>query len=112
SNMIFFFQAEDGIRALIVTGVQTCALPIFGVGAPSYTSGVHMWNGTAEILKQKPANRKTSPNTRPMPPSPAALAMPTKLTVPVKIGRASLGKECRSRWVAGDGIKNKEQERS
>src|SRR3989440_8907313 len=25
----FFFQAEDGIRDLIVTGVQTCALPIF-----------------------------------------------------------------------------------
>src|SRR5206468_6796170 len=24
----FFFQAEDGIRDLIVTGVQTCALPI------------------------------------------------------------------------------------
>src|SRR5690349_25176101 len=26
--MIFFFQAEDGIRDLYVTGVQTCALPI------------------------------------------------------------------------------------
>src|SRR5206468_7406072 len=25
----FFFQAEDGIRDLIVTGVQTCALPIW-----------------------------------------------------------------------------------
>src|SRR2546430_11394227 len=24
----FFFQAEDGIRDLTVTGVQTCALPI------------------------------------------------------------------------------------
>src|SRR5690349_23001303 len=24
----FFFQAEDGIRDLYVTGVQTCALPI------------------------------------------------------------------------------------
>src|SRR5205085_6649492 len=24
----FFFQAEDGIRGLTVTGVQTCALPI------------------------------------------------------------------------------------
>src|SRR2546430_14293599 len=33
--MCFFFQAEDGIRDLTVTGVQTCALPIsapvFGV---------------------------------------------------------------------------------
>src|SRR5215204_1357017 len=26
---VFFFQAEDGIRAHCVTGVQTCALPIF-----------------------------------------------------------------------------------
>src|SRR2546429_2020255 len=27
--MFFFFQAEDGIRDVAVTGVQTCALPIF-----------------------------------------------------------------------------------
>src|SRR5690606_40890132 len=27
----FFFQAEDGIRDFHVTGVQTCALPIFPV---------------------------------------------------------------------------------
>src|SRR2546421_7135473 len=27
-TIFFFFQAEDGIRDLIVTGVQTCALPI------------------------------------------------------------------------------------
>src|SRR2546425_9329782 len=26
---VFFFQAEDGIRDKLVTGVQTCALPIF-----------------------------------------------------------------------------------
>src|SRR2546430_12265264 len=30
SCVSFFFQAEDGIRDLTVTGVQTCALPIFG----------------------------------------------------------------------------------
>src|SRR2546430_12427027 len=27
-SLFFFFQAEDGIRDLTVTGVQTCALPI------------------------------------------------------------------------------------
>src|SRR3712207_8321692 len=27
---LFFFQAEDGIRDIGVTGVQTCALPIYG----------------------------------------------------------------------------------
>src|SRR3712207_4402313 len=31
---IFFFQAEDGIRDIGVTGVQTCALPISGPAAP------------------------------------------------------------------------------
>src|SRR3989449_8529632 len=30
--MLFFFQAEDGIRDVAVTGVQTCALPIYGAG--------------------------------------------------------------------------------
>src|SRR5207244_10632703 len=29
SPFSFFFQAEDGIRGDLVTGVQTCALPIF-----------------------------------------------------------------------------------
>src|SRR2546422_4490840 len=29
SNFVFFFQAEDGIRDVAVTGVQTCALPIY-----------------------------------------------------------------------------------
>src|SRR2546430_9618202 len=32
--LLFFFQAEDGIRDLTVTGVQTCALPI---------SIMHLW---------------------------------------------------------------------
>src|SRR2546421_8049760 len=31
--VFFFFQAEDGIRDLIVTGVQTCALPISALPA-------------------------------------------------------------------------------
>src|SRR5262249_59365996 len=30
--IFFFFQAEDGIRDWSVTGVQTCALPIFAGG--------------------------------------------------------------------------------
>src|SRR6266436_8012980 len=32
--LIFFFQAEDGIRDVAVTGVQTCALPISSPGTP------------------------------------------------------------------------------
>src|SRR5689334_6008474 len=36
----FFFQAEDGIRDGTVTGVQTCALPIFGINATAPSIGV------------------------------------------------------------------------
>src|SRR2546430_3755108 len=33
--LFFFFQAEDGIRDLTVTGVQTCALPISSRPGPT-----------------------------------------------------------------------------
>src|SRR5258707_5879544 len=33
-----FFQAEDGIRDIGVTGVQTCALPIFHYDGVSWTA--------------------------------------------------------------------------
>src|SRR6266496_6085273 len=36
-NYLFFFQAEDGIRDLYVTGVQTCALPISATGKNTST---------------------------------------------------------------------------
>src|SRR5690554_7035231 len=32
ADIFFFFQAEDGIRDLYVTGLQTCALPISAAG--------------------------------------------------------------------------------
>src|SRR5215469_6591016 len=35
----FFFQAEDGIRDLYVTGVQTCALPIYARFKQIHTRG-------------------------------------------------------------------------
>src|SRR2546430_12979649 len=35
-GVFFFFQAEDGIRDLTVTGVQTCALPILTPSRHSY----------------------------------------------------------------------------
>src|SRR2546429_6867144 len=38
---IFFFQAEDGIRDVAVTGVQTCALPILRSSAR--TPGTASW---------------------------------------------------------------------
>src|SRR5206468_8565769 len=46
--VFFFFQAEDGIRDLIVTGVQTCALPIYhaaGVQPQRRVVGRRMYGG-------------------------------------------------------------------
>src|SRR5437016_9670498 len=41
-DLVFFFQAEDGIRDWSVTGVQTCALPIF-------LQPLHVVDGVVEI---------------------------------------------------------------
>src|SRR5260221_4436730 len=41
SRYMFFFQAEDGIRDHCVTGVQTCALPIFNSGQSLQWTRVH-----------------------------------------------------------------------
>src|SRR5205807_4357328 len=37
--VLFFFQAEDGIRDYKVTGVQTCALPISAEEIPDRATG-------------------------------------------------------------------------
>src|SRR5206468_8119027 len=42
---IFFFQAEDGIRDLIVTGVQTCALPISLLRFDELSGHEHKYDG-------------------------------------------------------------------
>src|SRR6266496_1408846 len=52
---IFFFQAEDGIRDLYVTGVQTCALPI------SRKSGLRRWASRCSLpVKTLAASMRTS----------------------------------------------------
>src|SRR2546430_9280717 len=45
----FFFQAEDGIRDLTVTGVQTCALPIFGRQRRRAGRGLHIVDGGGDV---------------------------------------------------------------
>src|SRR6266496_1292376 len=47
----FFFQAEDGIRDLYVTGVQTCALPI---SWPRYPAIVRALDGDSTMTSLVP----------------------------------------------------------
>src|SRR5258706_1509407 len=42
SCSFFFFQAEDGIRDWSVTGVQTCALPIFAILGAAWPATVRL----------------------------------------------------------------------
>src|SRR5438093_4068259 len=51
-NFVFFFQAEDGIRDWSVTGVQTCALPIFPYAAEVVVIDDGSRDGTAEALRE------------------------------------------------------------
>src|SRR5256886_9306548 len=59
--MFFFFQAEDGIRDLTVTGVQTCALPISGDRPGAARRAVARW---------WPRRRARPPWRLPGPPAP------------------------------------------
>ena len=45
---------------------------VTAVGAPSYTSGTHMWKGTAPSLKATPTSRNTRPKVSTMLGSPCA----------------------------------------
>src|SRR6266446_7717008 len=55
--MIFFFQAEDGIRDYKVTGVQTCALPI---SARSTMASMDPVSGRPDITASRVGSRTPS----------------------------------------------------
>src|SRR5690606_39719085 len=90
----FFFQAEDGIRDFHVTGVQTCALPIWPTGRPRRAaSGPAPPGGRARGPAGGPSARRSPPCA---PDSPAH-----RESVPTDGARSEerrVGKECRSRW--------------
>src|SRR5688572_31004582 len=85
SLFFFFFQAEDGIRDLTVTGVQTCALPIWAM-----TQRVRDHPG-AEQDRERVAS---SPVARP------AGRRRAVRGCGVRSEERRVGKECRSRWSA------------
>src|SRR5258708_29348621 len=84
----FFFQAEDGIRDDLVTGVQTCALPILStcaprtrsIGAYSHPDHLYLVLG-AHVLKVL-----------------AGFFLLSCLVVVLRSEERRVGKECRSRW--------------
>src|SRR5205085_8575753 len=94
----FFFQAEDGIRDLTVTGVQTCALPI-------------CWDKIAQAAAPTLAGtyRTLTGKTRPFPDFLALLEkkfppgqggdLQTDNPFPIRSEERRVGKECRSRWL-------------
>src|SRR5688572_32623684 len=88
-NCDFFFQAEDCIRDLTVTGVQTCALPIFTTHH-SLKHAPKIFTETCKIDFTK-TTEEVHNLIRGLSPFPGAF---TEL----KIGRGRVGKECRSRW--------------
>src|SRR3712207_6910264 len=52
--VFFFFQAEDGIRDIGVTGVQTCALPILVILVSHERSGIARWlmgSGAEQLVR-------------------------------------------------------------
>src|SRR2546430_13811749 len=92
--MFFFFQAEDGIRDLTVTGVQTCALPIYALGFTQQKPqrraserdevAIEGWGKRAwPRIKKRDASGKL----------PSCFLMK-------RSEERRVGKECRSRWAA------------
>src|SRR5438132_1106853 len=97
--LFFFFQAEDGIRDHCVTGVQTCALPIFQAStrqfpARSLMRRTQIWSGA------RPASRTWHlPSSSPMPCTPSSRARCLHITARHRRSEERrVGKECRSRW--------------
>src|SRR3712207_7412556 len=93
-TVFFFFQAEGGIRDIGVTGVQTCALPIYVAGL-ELDQHVHVAVG-AEVVAQHRAEEGEL----------ADVVLPAELgdalAVDGDAGHRSeerrVGKERRSRW--------------
>src|SRR2546425_10019157 len=77
-EVFFFFQAEDGIRDKLVTGVQTCALPISANDASGRTDGA--------LVRTLPTS---------------ALASRAVAGLGSRSGEGRVGEEGRSWWGAG-----------
>src|SRR5947209_15379155 len=95
--LVFFFQAEDGIRDIGVTGVQTCALPIFS--SLNFASGAEYFLPLLTCFCSHFAlvsffGKVEMKSLRGMPASRTAMIM-----ISFRSEERRVGKECRSRWL-------------
>src|SRR5256884_5677123 len=93
-----FFQAEDGIRDVAVTGVQTCALPISMTLESGYSGlrslypvGIRL----APAPARQPVNHSEKKNHRDNQPR---IAWRNSYKPQDRSEERRVGKECRSRW--------------
>src|SRR2546422_6212361 len=91
STVFFFFQAEDGIRDVAVTGVQTCALPISASAMKQWQLPEEQW-----MRYYRPDLDRAK---RLMADAGQAGGFTVKLgVIPTRSEERRVGKECRSRW--------------
>src|SRR3712207_8104196 len=90
----FFFQAEDGIRDIGVTGVQTCALPIFSSFAEDLEHVLILRYG-GEHPELYLGEVRLDQHATFFGPDAAPEASPFGQT---RSEERRVGKECRSRW--------------
>src|SRR5438874_6753771 len=100
-DVFFFFQAEDGIRDLYVTGVQTCALPIYrrtcssGSGTP-----ITPVDSTSAVRGGRPAACSAACAIARAAASPGAPVQ--AFATRARSEERRVGKEGRARWAPGE----------
>src|SRR2546430_7208198 len=88
-SFFFFFQAEDGIRDLTVTGVQTCALPI----SVNQAFSKLLAEGYLQVRKQSGIFVADH-----LPATFLKAVRPATIARTERSEERRVGKECRSRW--------------
>src|SRR2546430_11920347 len=94
--MFCFFQAEDGIRDLTVTGVQTCALPISPASPRSGRSPPPGLDCEASAARQMEASSRWV--GKDLARVQDSLLVEHILHAMHRSEERRVGKECRSRW--------------
>src|SRR3712207_8137699 len=96
-SWFFFFQAEDGIRDIGVTGVQTCALPIYMKALVMLAIETSMRRGELLALRWEHVDLERRVAHLPRTKNGSSRDVPLS-TRAVRSEERRVGKECRSRW--------------